>query len=452
MNLTIVGSGYIGLTTGAVFAYLGHAVTCVDVDREKIDALRKGRLPIHEPRLQELLSAVRSNLHFTFELPPAVSNSEVIFLTVGTPSLADGSPDLQYVRQAAKQIGESLGSGYTAVVNKSTVPIGSGNLVESLIQDAVPKEKSGAGGFSVASNPEFLREGSALSDMFYPDRVVIGCDDARVLERLDSLYQPILKQDFSPPPFLPRPANLKNVPVLTTDLASAELIKYAANAFLSAKISLINEISTVAEKVGADVHQVAKGIGMDSRIGGRFLQAGIGWGGSCFGKDTAALIATAREYGITLPIIEAVREVNYRQRAWVIEKLLQELKILKGKTIGILGLAFKPDTDDIRDAPALDIARRLLDRGAKVKVHDPIAIPRVRQEYPDLSLTYCDSLEITAADADALVLATEWPQYGDLSWENLASKVRHRLVLDGRNALDRSRIEQAGFRYFGVGR
>jgi UDPglucose 6-dehydrogenase len=280
--------------------------------------------------------------------------------------------------------------------------------------------------------------------------VVVGSDDARALEALYSLYRPILDQTFSAPTFLPRPEGTGAVPLISTDLASAELIKYAANAFLALKISYINEIGHLSEKVGADILQVAHGIGLDARIGARFLQAGLGWGGSCFGKDTAALVATAAEYGLSMPIVAAAREINFRQRERVIEKLLAELKILKGRTIGILGLAFKPNTDDLRDAPAIEIARKLLQRGCKVKAHDPVAMDRFRSEYGDLGVICCESPEQVAADSDALILATEWPLYRDLDWEVLAARMRSPIVLDSRNALDREPLVRSCFRYLSI--
>jgi UDPglucose 6-dehydrogenase len=339
-------------------------------------------------------------------------------------------------------------------VNKSTVPIGCGNWVEALVRESFEARNGHRpkGRFSVASNPEFLREGSALRDSLYPDRVVLGADDPRALDCLYALYKPVLEQTFAAPAFLPRPEGLGAVPLITTDLASAELIKYAANAFLSLKVSFINEVAQLAEKVGADITQIGKGIGLDARIGHRFLEAGIGWGGSCFGKDTSALIATAREYGLTMPIVQAAREVNYRQRDRVVEKLLSELKILKGRTIGLLGLAFKPHTDDLRDAPALDIARKLIERGAKVRAHDPVAQARARREFPDLPICYADTLELLAFEADALLLVTEWPDYREAPWEEMAGVMRTPLIVDGRNFLDRARLEQSGFRYLGMGR
>ncbi|HWR50509.1 MAG TPA: UDP-glucose/GDP-mannose dehydrogenase family protein, partial [Bryobacteraceae bacterium] len=378
MRVSIVGAGYVGITTGVALAYAGHDVTCLETDASKVETLRSRRFPIYEPHLAELAGLARDRLHFTTDPAEAHTSAGVIFIAVGTPPQPDGNPDLSYLRSAAMDVGRHLGPDFTVVVNKSTVPIGCGNWVESLVREAFEVRHGSRpnGRFSVASNPEFLREGTALHDSLYPDRVVIGSDDARALACLYTLYKPVVEQAFPAPSFLPRPDGLGAVPIITTNLASAELIKYAANAFLSTKISFANEIAQLAEKVGADIAQVTKAIGMDARIGTRFLQAGIGWGGSCFAKDTAALIATASEYGLTMPIVEAAREVNHRQRDRVLEKLLGELKILKGRTIGLLGLAFKPFTDDLRDAPALDIGRRLADRGARVRAHDPVALDR----------------------------------------------------------------------------
>jgi UDPglucose 6-dehydrogenase len=449
MKVSIIGTGYVGLTTGVCLAYLGHKVSCIDSDQKKIGMLQAGKTPIYEPFLTDLIAAAQHNLQFCTEYKSAVQDADVIFIAVGTPPSPDGSPDLKYLRAAAQGIGQHYDGDFLVVVNKSTVPIGSGNWVGSLVRESYEQHHGhkANGHFSVASNPEFLREGSALHDSLYADRVVIGSDNERALEVLYSLYRPILDQTFAPPPYLPRPEDLGAVPLISTDLASAELIKYAANAFLATKISYINEIGQLAEKVGADITQVAKGIGLDARIGTRFLQAGIGWGGSCFGKDTSALVATAREYSLNMPIVEAAREVNKRQRDRVVEKLLGELKILKGRTIGLLGLAFKPNTDDLREAPAVDIARKLVERGCKVKVHDPVALNRFELEYPDVGVICCPSAEAAATDVDALVLVTEWQDYRELDWSGLAGRMRTPLVLDGRNALDRASLERIGFRY-----
>jgi UDPglucose 6-dehydrogenase len=447
MNVAILGTGYVGLTTGACLAYLGHQVTCVDPVAEKIDALQRGEVPFHEPHLEDLLVQARPNLKFTMDYSEAIPDAQVVFIAVGTPPGVGGAPDLRYLQAAAEGVGELLGHHFTVIVNKSTVPIGSGNWVGALVRDAAEKRGRGKDCFAVASNPEFLREGSALLDSLYPDRVVIGADDPRTSEVLYTLYRPILDQTFQPPAFLPRPERVGAVPLISTDLASAELIKYAANAFLALKISYINEIGGLAEKVGADIAQVARGIGLDARIGTRFLQAGIGWGGSCFGKDTAALVSTASEYGLEMPIVKAAREVNKRQRERVVEKLLGELKLLKGRTVGILGLAFKPHTDDLREAPALDVAKHLLERGARVKVHDPVAMKRFKKEYAGMDVVMSCTAEEVARDSDALVLVTEWPEYLDLDWEALASTMRNPILLDTRHVLDRARITRAGLRY-----
>jgi len=450
VNVAILGTGYVGLTTGACLAYLGHQVTCVDPDADKIGALQRGEVPFYEPHLDDLLVGARPNLQFTMDYAEAIPGAQVVFIAVGTPPGVGGAPDLKYLQAAAEGVGELMGPHFTVVVNKSTVPIGSGNWVGALVRDAAERRGRGRDCFAVASNPEFLREGSALHDSRYPDRVVIGADDPRTAEVLYTLYRPILDQTFQPPPFLPRPDRVGAVPLISTDLASAELIKYAANAFLALKISYINEIGQLAEKVGADIAQVARGIGLDARIGTRFLQAGIGWGGSCFGKDTAALVSTASEYALEMSIVKAAREVNRRQRERVVEKLLTELKILKGRTIGLLGLAFKPHTDDLREAPALDVARQLLERGARVKAHDPIAMDRFKKEHAGLDVILVSQAQEVARDADALVLITEWPQYLELNWESLASAMRTPILLDARNVLDRVRVARAGFRYLGL--
>jgi UDPglucose 6-dehydrogenase len=453
MKVTIVGAGYVGVSTAAALAYIGHDVTCLDTDEAKIELLHKLKFPIYEPHLEALAALARPRLHFTSNYAD-LEGAQIVFIAVGTPSLADGNPDLSHLRSAATSIGERLGGGYTVVANKSTVPIGSGNWVGALVREAfesrhghLPNER-----FAVASTPEFLREGTALQDSLYPDRLVIGSDEPRALERLGLLYKPIVEQTFLPPVFLPRPEGLEAVPLLTTNLASSELIKYAANAFLALKISFINDIAQLAERVGGDIGEISKGIGLDARIGARFLQAGLGWGGSCFAKDTAALIATAREYSLTMPTVDAAREVNRRQRERIVEKLLGELKILKGRTIALLGLAFKPNTDDLRDAPALDIGRRLVERGARVRAHDPVALERARREYPSAGISFCDSVESAVSDAHGLVLVTEWPQYRDLDWEALAKRMANPLLIDGRNYLEADPIERAGFRYIGMGR
>ncbi|HZQ52193.1 MAG TPA: UDP-glucose/GDP-mannose dehydrogenase family protein [Bryobacteraceae bacterium] len=448
MQVAIIGTGYVGLTTGVCLSFIGHSVYCLDTDESKIAALRSGAVPIYEPNLPELIKEAEHNLHFTTRYEEAIPGADVVFIAVGTPPTPSGAPNLEFLSQAAKCIGQHLNGEFTVVVNKSTVPIGSGNWVESLLRDACEHRSNGTNPqFAVASNPEFLREGSALHDSLYPDRIVIGADEPRALEVLYSLYRPILDQTFPAPTYLPRPEDISAVPLLSTDLASAELIKYAANAFLALKISFINEIGLLGERVGANISEVGRGIGLDSRIGPRFLSAGIGWGGSCFGKDTAALIATAGEYGLHLPIVEAARKINCRQRDRVVEKLLQELKILKGRTIGLLGLAFKPNTDDLREAPAIEIAQKLIDRGVRVRAHDPIAMDRFRREHAQMPVQLFESPCELAENCDALVLVTEWNDYRDLEWECVAKKMRNPFILDGRHVLDREKLVRAGMRY-----
>jgi UDPglucose 6-dehydrogenase len=451
MHVAIIGTGYVGLTTGVCLAFVGHSVSCLDSDSSKIATLRAGEIPIYEPNLADLLEEARPNLHFTDSYAEAIPGAEVVFIAVGTPPTPSGAPNLEFLSQAARCIGQHVNSNFTVVVNKSTVPIGSGNWVGSLLREAYEQRHEGTSAdFAVASNPEFLREGSALHDSLYPDRIVIGADESRALEVLYSLYRPILDQTFNAPTYLPRPESVSAIPLVSTDLASAELIKYAANAFLALKISFINEIGLLGERVGANISEVARGIGLDSRIGSRFLNAGIGWGGSCFGKDTAALIATAGEYGLSMPIVEAARKINSRQRDRVVEKLLQELKILKGRTIGLLGLAFKPNTDDLREAPAVEIAQKLIDRGVRVKVHDPIALHRFQREHGAMSVQACENVCEMADGCDALVLLTEWNEYRDLDWEAMAGRMRVPFLLDGRHALDREKLARAGFRYVSI--
>ena len=452
LRVGIVGTGYVGLTTGICLAHLGHQVTCLDVDAAKIAMLASGKAPFYEPFLEDMLRQTR--LEYSQSYEATVPNCDVIFIAVGTPSRADGSPNLDYLNAAATSLGQNLGEHFTVIVNKSTVPIGSGNWVESIVREAFVA-KTGAKAakrFAVASNPEFLREGSALHDSLYPDRVVLGSDSSEAIDLMYRLYRPLLEQKFASPSFLPRPDTMEAVPLIATDLASAELIKYAANAFLALKISYINEIGLLAQRVGADVRSVAKGIGLDARIGTRFLQAGLGWGGSCFGKDTSALVSTAQEYGLEMPIVKAARQINARQREQVVERLLEALKILKGRTVGLLGLAFKPNTDDLRDAPALDIARRLIERGAKVKAHDPVAVGIARERLTDLaSVQWCDEAGQVADEADALVLVTEWHEYRDLDWAALKGRMRGQVIVDGRHFLDRRKLEELGFQYYFVG-
>ena len=451
MRVLIIGTGYVGLNTGVMLAYLGNDVTCIDLNQEKVDRLNSGRVTIYEPHLDDIFAEVHKKMHFVSSYAEAnIPNQDVIFIAVNTPSLSDGNADLSFVRLAADSIAEHLGEKFVVVVNKSTVPIGSGNWVEAIIREhyyEVHNTKPN-GLFNVVSSPEFLAQGSALQGSFYPDRIIIGSEHEPSVERLKELFGPLMRQDFEAPVGLPRPAGLTEVPMLVCDLISAEMVKYAANSFLALKISFINEIAHLAQKVGADVTAIAKGIGLDKRIGNRFLNAGIGWGGSCFGKDTAALVATARDYNLDMPIIRAARDVNYAQRTWVVDRLQEELKILKGKHIALLGFSFKPNTDDLRDAPSLDISKLLVRRGAIVRAHDPVALDNARSQYPNIGVFYSNDLEHTLDEADAIVLVTEWPIYRELDWEAIPPVS----VIDGRNFLDRERLTQLGFHVVGIGK
>src|SRR5579883_3249021 len=400
MKITVIGTGYVGSVTGACLAYLGHHVTCVDTDQTKIARWRSGEPPIYEPFLRELVAAAaeRKNIEFSTELGPAVRASDVIFIAVGTPPLPDGSPNLIYLESASRGIG------------------------------------------------------AAMDDSLYPDRIVLGSSDDRTLRIMVDLYRPLVEQSFAPPPGVPRPGSLVQVPLVTTTLTSAEMIKYAANAFLAMKIGFANEMANICEYVGAEATEVMLGIGLDTRIGSKFLNAGVGWGGSCFGKDVQALLQTAGEYGYCSKLLQATLDVNAAQRHLVIQKLQEKLFILKGRTIGLLGLAFKPDTDDLRDAPALHIAERLIQIGARVKAYDPIAMRACRELHPELRIRYCESPRDVAADADALVLVTEWKEFAELPLEELAAVMAKPVLVDGRNLFRPEAAIAAGFDYTGIGR
>ena len=458
MRVTVIGTGYVGTVTGACLSYLGHYVTCVDTDASKISTLQRGESPIYEPYLLELLrlAAGRGGIAFTTDLAEAASSSDIIFIAVGTPPLASGEANLAYLEAAARSIGAAMDSSrFRVVVNKSTVPVGSGNLVETLVREGIAeaaREDRRAIRFGVASNPEFLREGSAVADSLYPDRIVVGTGDSETLELMRRLYAPLVSQSFDPPPGVPRPATVTEAALVTTSLTSAEMIKYAANAFLAMKIGFANEMANICERVGAEATEVMTGIGLDSRIGSKFLSPGVGWGGSCFGKDVHALLHTAREYGYEGRLLQASLDVNAAQRGLVIQKLQEKLFILKGRTIGLLGLAFKPDTDDLRDAPSLTIAERLLQMGARVKAYDPIAMPACRQQWPDLKIRYCDNVQELAAGCDALVLVTEWDEFRNLDLVALAPLTAGHILVDGRNALQPEAAIRAGFDYTGIGR
>ena len=458
MHVTVIGTGYVGTVTGACLSYLGHQVTCVDTDASKIETLQRGQSPIYEPHLETMLALAmeRGGIEFSTELAPAVTRSDVIFIAVGTPPQPNGEANLEYLEAAAHRTGAAMDdSRFRVVVNKSTVPVGSGNLVETLVREGIAESRPGEKRnirFGVASNPEFLREGTAVADSLYPDRIVVGASDSQTLDVLRELYEPLAAQSFDPPPGVPRPPAMKSAPLFTTSLTSAEMIKYAANAFLAMKIGFANEIANICERVGAEATEVMSGIGLDSRIGSKFLNPGVGWGGSCFGKDIQALLHTAREYGYTGKLLQASFDVNCEQRQMVIQKLQEKLRILKGRTIGLLGLAFKPDTDDLRDAPSLYLAARLLQMGARVRAYDPIAMPACRKQQPDLKIRYCESAEELAADADALVLVTEWQEFRALDLPSLARSMTSPVLVDGRNLFQPDAARSAGFDYSGIGR
>ncbi|RMF21470.1 MAG: UDP-glucose/GDP-mannose dehydrogenase family protein [Cyanobacteria bacterium J083] len=461
MRVCVIGTGYVGLVTGVCLAHIGHHVICVDNNEEKVKLMKSGQSPIYEPGLSELMqsSAASGRLEFTTDLARGVDHGEILFIAVGTPPLPTGESDTRYVEAVAKGIGSNLKEGYKVIVNKSTVPIGSGDWVRMIVLDGVAERKkslvtSGGGAavmeeisadFDVVSNPEFLREGSAVFDTFNPDRIVLGSNSEKAIAMMKELYQPLIDRSFAQDKSLPP------VPVVVTDLNSAEMIKYAANAFLATKISFINEVANICDRVGADVTQVAEGIGLDSRIGSKFLQAGIGWGGSCFPKDVSALINTAEDYGYKAQLLKSAVEVNKRQRVLAIEKLQKELKILKGKTVGLLGLTFKPDTDDMRDAPALNLIEELNRLGAKVKAYDPIVSQSGLSHGLSGVIIETDP-EMLADGCDALVLVTDWQEFLKLDYSKMAKSMSHPTLIDGRNFLNKPELEAAGFRYVGIGR
>jgi UDPglucose 6-dehydrogenase len=447
MYVTIIGTGYVGLTTGVTLAYLGHHVTCLDVDIGKIEKLSQGISPIYEPGLEDLMEFAKDQLTFTSVYEKAVSEADVIFLAVGTPPNQDGSPNLTYLNSAFETCVKyiMLRNRKILLVNKSTVPVGTAEsfqqrLVFMGLQSRV----------AIASNPEFLRQGRAMHDTFYPDRIVVGGDETSV-NILRELYSPIIEQSFVAPREIPRPDLLNKVPFIVVDRSSAELGKYAANAFLAMKISFINEMSTVCDKVGADVNNVAKIIGADPRIGPQFLQAGIGYGGSCFPKDTRALHHIAKTNGYSFKLMSAVIEVNNKQKYVIIEKLRDSLGPLKGRKIAVLGLTFKPETDDLRDAPSIPIVKTLIDEGAEVSVHDPIALESALPLMP-IETNYSNSIEEVVACADAVAVLTEWDQYKRLNWIAVGALMRNKILVDGRNALDGNNLRDIGFEYYGIGR
>lgn len=434
MKVVIIGSGYVGLVSGTCFAEFGAQVTCIDTDKQKVDLLNDGKIPIYEPGLEEL---VRSNvengrLSFTNEYSEIVGESDLVFIAVGTPSRrGDGHADLSYVFQAAKDIASHL-KGYTVVVNKSTVPVGTARNVKRIIQTENPNAN-----FDVASNPEFLREGAAISDFMRPDRVVIGGESDQALDVLKELY---------------RPLNLIETPIISTDLESAELIKYASNAFLATKISFINEMSMLCEAVGADVHAISKGMGLDGRIGKKFLHVSPGYGGSCFPKDTKALVRIAQESGVTSRIVESVVEVNEAQKARMFKKITQALdNEISGKVISVLGLTFKPDTDDMRDAPSISIIPKLIERGANIRAHDPHGMEEAKKVLPE-NVEFYENLYDIFKGSDAVLILTEWNEYRGLDLDEIKTMMNTNVFIDLRNIYEPVLMKEKGYNYFCIGR
>jgi UDPglucose 6-dehydrogenase len=433
MRVAMIGTGYVGLVSGACFADFGHQVTCVDKDADKIAALKRGEIPIYEPDLDRLVASnVREGrLDFSTDLAGPVSEAEAVFIAVGTPSRrGDGHADLSYVYSAAREIAAAL-SGFTVVITKSTVPVGTGDEVERIIHDTRPDAD-----VTVVSNPEFLREGAAIQDFKHPDRIVVGTNDDRARQTISDLYRPLY---------------LNQAPILYTDRRTAELIKYASNAFLATKITFINEIADLCEKVGANVQEVARGIGLDNRIGGKFLHAGPGYGGSCFPKDTQALIKTAQDHEVPLRIVEAVVAVNDTRKRAMARKVSGAFGgTLRGKTVAVLGLTFKPNTDDMREAPSIPLITALQDMGAKVRVHDPEGMEQAKKVLPEV--TYCDGPYACAENADALVIVTEWEQFRALDLARLKDTMAAPIVIDLRNVYRPEEMAKLGFIYESVGR
>src|SRR5829696_2834491 len=453
-DVGVVGTGYVGLATGASLAYVGHRVICLDNDHERVASLREEKVPFYEPGLRELIAKSAGRLQFagSERLTEVVRGSDVLFVVVGTPQGGDGSADLSNVADVARAIGRALAGSAPrelplVVVNKSTVPVGSATYVSTLVGEGIDEAGGQGAEFRIASNSEFLREGSAVHDSLFPDRVVVGTDSREALEVLRTLYIPIVEQSF-PTEWDPRPKVA--VPFVTTDLASAEMIKYASNAFLATKISFINEIANLCELVGADISEVAYGIGLDDRVGSRFLSAGLGWGGACFPKDVAALRATAREYEHETPLLDAAAAVNERQRRRVIHKLQADLHSLKGRRVALLGLSFKPNTDDLRGAPSLTIAAALTPLGARVVGYDPVAGKAAAMLAPDIHAVF--DLYKVLEGAHAAVVVTEWDEVRGVDPKKAASLMRDpKLIVDGRNALDAAASRESGLLYRGFG-
>lgn len=436
MNIAIVGTGYVGLVSGACFAEMGIDVTCVDINPEKIKCLLNGEIPIYEPGLDDLVkrNVEAGRLHFTTDLTTCLDNVEVVFSAVGTPPDEDGSADLQYVLEVARTFGRNS-KKYTILVTKSTVPVGTAKKVKAVIEEELTKRGEQID-FEVASNPEFLKEGAAIKDFMSPDRVVVGVESDRAKKVMERLY---------------RPFQMNNYRLYFMDIPSAEMTKYAANAMLATRISFMNDIANLCDLVGANVDMVRKGIGADTRIGSKFLYPGCGYGGSCFPKDVKALAHTAREYGYTMGVIEAVEAVNERQKEIVVKKLQDKLGTLRGKTIALWGLAFKPETDDMREAPALVVIEKLLEAGASVKVYDPVAMDECRRRIGD-RVVYCKDMYDVVIDADALAVLTEWKEFRIPSWSVIKRVMKQPVLVDGRNIYSKDEVIAEGFEYAAIGK
>ena len=435
MNIAIVGTGYVGLVSGTCFAEMGAHVTCVDVDAQKIEKLKNGIMPIYEPGLEELVkrNVEFERLSFTTDLTEVLDDVEVVFSAVGTPPDEDGSADLKYVLAVARQFGQNINK-YTILVTKSTVPVGTAKKVKAVILEELKKRGVDIP-FDVASNPEFLKEGAAIKDFMSPDRVVVGTESEKAKEVMTRLYKPFLINNFR---------------VIFMDIPSAEMTKYAANAMLATRISFMNDIANLCERVGANVDSVRKGIGTDSRIGSKFLYAGCGYGGSCFPKDVKALMHTGIDAGYHMEVIEAVERVNEKQKSVVYDKIIKVAGSVKGKTVAIIGLSFKPETDDMREAPALVVIDRLLKDGATIRVFDPVAMDECKRRIGD-SVTYCKNMYDAADGADVFALMTEWRQFRMPSWNVIQKVMNGNIVVDGRNIYDRAELEDYGFVYTRIG-
>jgi len=444
MKVCVIGTGYVGLVTGVCLAEIGHDVICVDKDEKKISSLKKGIIPIYEEGLEELVKSnfEKKSLVFDSGTSSGIEKSDIIFICVGTPPLPSGKPDLTAIDDVARMIGQSL-NGYKIILNKSTVPIGTAKRIRKIIKE---NQENGYE-FDIVSNPEFLKEGEAVKDAFFPERIVIGSESEKAVKIMKELYDPLIKQDFK---YASGNSNKKEeVPILITDSTSSELIKYASNAFLATKISFVNEVANICERIGANILDVTYGMGLDSRIGSRFMKAGIGWGGSCFPKDVRALSYTAEEYGSNASILNAVIHVNNQQRFKIVQKAVDLLGIIDDKVIGVLGLSFKPNTDDTREAPSITVINKFLELGAEVRVYDPVV--KENPENLDKGAVFVEDPYKAVENANLLVLVTEWEEFSKLDFDRIKDLMSAHNIIDGRNFLDKKALKDMGFKYIGIG-